>query len=128
MSRYLITVKNGCDEVPFIDDFGEFTAAFWDSPDPDGPEPGADAVVARYDERRIRSAFRHHDFPPEYAYHLTDRADPRADYVVYRETPDGDLLCVGAVRCDLVHPAIGDAQSLMCPACGVHTSEGEVGS
>ena len=92
MSRYLITFKNGCDEVPFIDNFGEFTAAFWDSPEADGPEPGADAVVARYDERRIRSAFRHHDFPPKYAYHFTDRADPRADYRVYRETPEGDFL------------------------------------
>ena len=78
-----------------------------------------DVLIASYEEPRTRLSYKHWDFPPEYAYHMTDRTNPDADYIVYCETADGDLLCAGAVRCELVRSGIADAQSPRCPECGM---------
>ena len=107
MSRYLITYNNG---------FHELQAEIVDSLElKAGPDPLLDVLIASYDEPRTRLSYKHWDFPPEYAYHMTDRTNPDADYIVYRETADGDLLCAGAVRCELVRPGIADAQSRGAP-------------
>ena len=75
---------------------------------------GADAlpevVVAAYMNPRTRYFYKYFDFPPEYEYHATERANVDADYMVYRETAEGDLVWAGAVRCEMVAPPIGNAQ------------------
>ena len=114
MSRYLITSKSVFDalEAEFVDSL-ELEV---------GPDPLPDVLVTSWAKPRTRQVYKHWDFPPEYAYHMTDRTHPDAAYVVYRETADGNLLCAGGVCCELVLPGIADAQSPRRPECGAAVS------
>ncbi len=57
-------------------------------------------------------------FAPVYRYYPVKVTDPDAEWVVYREADNGDLICIGGVGIKCVRP-----EYHVCPACGAMNPE-----
>src|SRR5215207_8362502 len=68
-----------------------------------GPDSKPEEVVGSYRDRSLYYEYRNHPYDePTFAYHFTERTSHDAEWIVYREADNGDLLCVGGVRSQLL--------------------------
>jgi hypothetical protein len=84
------------------------------------PVSTAEQVIEGYQGSLIYSRYRTMNdvFPPVYRYYPVEATDADAEWVVYREADNGDLLCIGGVGIECVRP-----EYHVCSACGARNPE-----
>ncbi len=118
MTRYMLVVM----PVP------EEGSSFWDglylefveSSNMDlGPDPKPEQVVENHTTRVLHYRYRNIvGRIPQFHFYPTDRTSEDAEWLVYREAANGDLLCVGGVRAEYIERAPPEPEPERCPNCG----------
>ena len=97
MTRYLITFING---------FHEFRAELIDERKLEvRPDATVEELIAAWRKPIEYRSCKGWGLPFEFLYSRTERSDDEA-YIVYRESDAGDFVYAGAVRPEMVRPAL----------------------